>query len=220
VTVTTVDGTSATSSADQFTYAAVEPSPGEVLVEPPEATQGGFKLKGKLNPEHSQTSYYFLYRQADAVECEDLEGCGTKVGEGGPLSGDTQQTVTGEVTGLTAGTEYVYWLIARNAAGAVVRSGNRLTFTARASKANPLGGEEAPRVTAGNGQSGAPIGPGGSSLVSPLVKISKPKVLTRAQKLDRALNLCAKKPRRKRAACRKQARKKYGQGKQRTRTTV
>jgi hypothetical protein len=39
---------------------------------------------------------------------------------------------------------------------------------------------------------------------------AKPKPLTRAQKLSQALKACRKKPKRKRVACEKQARKKYG----------
>jgi hypothetical protein len=39
---------------------------------------------------------------------------------------------------------------------------------------------------------------------------TKPKPLTNAQKLARALKLCAKKPKEQRANCRRQARKKYG----------
>jgi hypothetical protein len=35
------------------------------------------------------------------------------------------------------------------------------------------------------------------------------KTLTKAEKLAKALKVCAKKPKNKRAACRKQARKKY-----------
>jgi hypothetical protein len=40
--------------------------------------------------------------------------------------------------------------------------------------------------------------------------VSSPRRLTRAQKLVRALNACLRKPKRRRAACRKQARKLYG----------
>jgi hypothetical protein len=46
---------------------------------------------------------------------------------------------------------------------------------------------------------------------APLIK-PKPKPLTRAQKLSKALKACARKPKRKRLACVKQARKRYGPG--------
>ena len=108
--------------------AALAASPAKVQIEPAEQTPAGFKLKAKVNPEGSATSYYFIYKQAGEVECEDLEGCGPETPKGGPLTGGTQQEVQAEVTGLTAGTNYVYWLIARNANPEAVRS-QELTFT-------------------------------------------------------------------------------------------
>ena len=108
--------------------AALAASPAKVQIEPAEQTPAGFKLKAKVNPEGSATSYYFIYKQAGEVECEDLEGCGPETPKGGPLTGDTQQEVQAEVTGLAAGTNYVYWLIARNANPEAVRS-QELTFT-------------------------------------------------------------------------------------------
>jgi hypothetical protein len=103
-------------------------SPTEVQTEPAEATPTGFKLQGKLNPNGAPTTYYFIYKQAGAVECEDLEGCGPETTHDGPLTGDTEQEVSpAEVTGLEPDTTYVYWLIARNAHGTAV--GKRLGFT-------------------------------------------------------------------------------------------
>jgi len=57
------------------------------------------------------------------------------------------------------------------------------------------------------------FGPTGNLLPpaeSPPPPKSTPKPLTRAQKLAKALRACAKKPKNKRAACRKQARRQYG----------
>jgi hypothetical protein len=42
---------------------------------------------------------------------------------------------------------------------------------------------------------------------------TKPKALTRAQKLAKALKACKKKPKRERPSCEKQARKLYGRAK-------
>jgi hypothetical protein len=222
VRVETAQGTSSTNPGDQFTYStSAEAVPGEVLVEPAEQTSSGFKLKGKLNPENSPTTYYFIYKLASAVECEDLEGCGPSTTHEGPLTGDTEQEVIpAEVAGLEPNTTYIYWLIARNAKG-TVRS-NELTFTTPPAHARPLGGEEkAPSMetpsTGGDGGgksgiSGTQSGLGGSStsLVPPLVKPVKPTVLTRTQKLAKALSVCKKdKSKRRRAACEKQARKRY-----------
>jgi hypothetical protein len=108
--------------------AALAASPAKVQIEPAEQTPTGFKLKAKVNPEGSATTYYFIYKQAGEVECEDLEGCGPETPKGGPLTGDTQQEVQAEVTGLIPATNYVYWLIARNANPEAVRS-QELTFT-------------------------------------------------------------------------------------------
>jgi len=107
---------------------ALAASPPKVQIEPAEQTPTGFILKATVNPEGSATSYYFIYKQAGAVECEDLEGCGPETPHGGPLTGDTQQNVQAEVTGLEPNTAYVYWLIARNANPEAVRS-RELTFT-------------------------------------------------------------------------------------------
>lgn len=103
-------------------------APPEVQIEPAEQTPVGFKLKAKVNPEGSATTYYFIYKKVGEVECEDLEGCGPSTPQGGPLTGDTPQEVQAEVTGLTPGTTYIYWLIARNASPEAVRS-RELTFT-------------------------------------------------------------------------------------------
>jgi hypothetical protein len=108
--------------------AALAASPAKVQIEPAEQTPTGFKLNAKVNPEGSATTYYFIYKQAGEVECEDLEGCGPETPHGGPLNGDTQQEVQAEVTGLTPGPNYVYWLIARNAFSEDVRSAS-LGFT-------------------------------------------------------------------------------------------
>lgn len=59
---------------------------------------------------------------------------------------------------------------------------------------------------------GSLVQPGGGNLTPSLPKPAvkpKPKSLTRAQKLANALKACRKKPRKKRAGCKSQARKKY-----------
>jgi hypothetical protein len=108
--------------------AALAVSPAKVQIEPAERTSTGFKLKAKVNPEGSATTYYFIYKQAGEVECEDLEGCGPETPKGGPLTGNTEQEVQAEVTGLIPGTNYTYWLIAHNAFSEDVRSAS-LGFT-------------------------------------------------------------------------------------------
>jgi hypothetical protein len=54
-------------------------------------------------------------------------------------------------------------------------------------------------------------GPGNFAFtITPPAPVKPPPPLTRAQKLARALKACARKPRRKRPACRAQAKKRYG----------
>jgi hypothetical protein len=55
---------------------------------------------------------------------------------------------------------------------------------------------------------------GGGNLAAPVSKaVVKPRVLTRAQKLIKALKACKRKPKKQRAACEKQARKQYAPAK-------
>jgi len=185
--------------------------PSEVQTEPAEATSNGFKLKGRLNPENLPTTYYFVYKDT-GLECEDELGCGPTTSVGGPLTGDTQEEVPPiEVTGLDPGQTYHYWLNAINARG--IARGRELTFVA---------GTPAPNTNQTNVKLEAVI-----SLVSPLGAAApptanthpvpsspgattKPTAAKAAQKLSKAMKACGKEPKSKRAACEKQARKKYG----------
>jgi hypothetical protein len=188
-------------------------TPSQVQTEPAEPTANGFKLKGKLNPENSPTTYYFVYKKAGEAECEDLEGCGTRTAEGGPVTGDAQQEVPAvEVTGLVPGQAYIYWLIARNANGTA--RGEELTFTAPIAVAPSEVKTEFP-PPGGSGFLASEL-PGAFLAIAtanasglPAVTKPKAKVLTDAQKLAKALNACDKKPKRQRVGCKKQAEKKY-----------
>jgi hypothetical protein len=111
-----------------FCGSALASSAPVVQIQPAEQTSAGFRLKATVNPEGSPTTYYFIYKKPGEIECEDLEGCGPSTPRGGPLTGDTPQEVQAEVTGLTPGTTYTYWLIASNASPEAVRS-RELTFT-------------------------------------------------------------------------------------------
>jgi hypothetical protein len=126
--------------------AALAASPARVQIEPAEQIPTGFRLKAKVNPEGSATHYYFIYKQPGEVECEDLEGCGPSTPLGGPLTGDTQQEVQAEVTGLTPGQQYTYWLIARNAFSEDVRSAS-LGFTTPLASTPAVESEAASSVT-------------------------------------------------------------------------
>jgi hypothetical protein len=171
--------------------------PSEVVTEPAEATATGFKLKGKLNPDGLPTTYYFEYA---SDTCD--EGCTpTKTAVVGPLTGDTQREVPAvEVTGLTA-REYWYRLVASNGDG--TEGGAVVMFTTL---------PEGPSGQAKQEPKSEPL----ALLVTPLVVTSPPikttakyKPLTKAQKLANALKACESRPKKQRATCKKQARKKY-----------
>jgi len=199
-------------------------APSEVQTEPVVSTVNGVLLKGSLNPGDAPTTYYFVYKDT-ATECEEELGCGPTTATGGPLEGDTQQEVPPlEVTGLTAGETYRYWLVAINAKGAA--RGPELTFQTPI-EGEPVNVEGGPPVTgqSSSGASGplsdpatldAPLGPpsvpapsatGVPSGTSPLVQT--PPKPTAHTKLAAALATCQKKLRSKRAVCERQARRRY-----------
>ena len=136
--------------------------------------------------------------------------------------------------GVTLGEEgeYHYSLSATSAAGSAFRDGG--TFEAPPGGVfEPLGpsaasshsgsGQGQPAVTddgdqpAGSGDSLSSSTPGGGVLGNKGGKAIKPDVLSREQKLAKALKLCEKKPKRQQAGCERLARKKYrmATGKQR-----
>ncbi len=89
------------------------------------------QLGGQANPGGSAT-YYIEYGSPTCT----LNGvpnfawflCASKSAEAGPLTGDSTQTVAPiEVTGLTPGTTYRYWIVAHNANGS--ERGEEALFT-------------------------------------------------------------------------------------------
>jgi hypothetical protein len=126
----------------------------------------------------------------------------------GATPGQLQAATTGEATeptelaltvdALSPGTLYYYTLTATNANGETKSEGT-FTTSAGTAPANPLAQPSTPPLLA----------------IPAIVFPSEPKAkpLTNAQKLAKALKACKKKPRKKRASCQQQARKKYGKGK-------
>jgi hypothetical protein len=185
--------------------------PSEVVTEPAEQTANGFRLKGDLNPGGLPTTYYFTYNTG--FECEEIEGCARETAVVGPLTGDTQQEVPPiEVTGLAPSQTYRYRLVAKNADGTV--RGSLLTFATPPENHNGSGGQSPTQEP----KSEPPL-----PLVTPLiagrpaiglpVETIRTRPLTNAQKLARALRVCEQKPKSKRAACVRHARKEFGQSK-------
>ncbi|MGH2833597.1 MAG: hypothetical protein ACRDK2_12560 [Solirubrobacteraceae bacterium] len=129
---------------------------------------------------------------------------------------------------LRPGEDYNYWVTATNAAGTT--EGHIQRFIAPEEAAQPLNVTAPSTTTNGGGNSGTSstqIGAGGSpapgitphgSQIACLCDCARgchgknvnDKHLTRAQELAKALRACNKKPKSKRAACKKQAHRKFG----------
>lgn len=170
----------------------------------PSAQTGGYSqltptsalISGTVNPNGLPTSYAF--------EIGVYEGPNTQFGvvfSGSPGDSSIPVEVTYPLAGLQPGTTYAYRIAISS--GYIDNQSHTLqgatgTFTTPGLPAvltppRPLAQLPIPAIA-------FPAG------TLPM----KPKKLTRAQKLAEALKACAKKPRRKRAACRHAARKRYG----------
>jgi hypothetical protein len=119
--------------------------------------------------------------------------------------------------------EYDYRVVVTSAAGKA--EGSSHTFVTPEDAVQPLstgtatspparGGRPAASTSgdqpAGSGGSSSSSTPGLKSLGPEVGKTTKLKALTNAQKLSKALKLCAKKPKKQLASCKKQAKKQYG----------
>jgi hypothetical protein len=124
-----------------------------------EVTATSAKLTGKLNPNGASTEYYFEY---GTEECSVItETCGTKTIEGSPLGGITQQPVGPlEVKGLTPGTTYHYWIVAKNAKGGA--HGEQQTFTTEAALPTEVETGPAEEVTATSAKLTGKLNPNGT----------------------------------------------------------
>jgi hypothetical protein len=157
--------------------------------------QAGAVIEGEVNPEGLVTSYEVQYGTGTAYG-SDASGLGTIA----PFT-SAQGTIT-PLVGLTSGTTYHYRIVAHNQAGTSYGQDETFTTsgaaptTAFTSFAIPI----VPLIAV------APVTLPGEE---PLAKVT-PKKLTNKQKLARALKACAKKPKKRRAKCEKQARKSNG----------
>ena len=102
---------------------------------PPEAsgiTRTTAQLSGSLNPEHSETTYYFAYvdEAGYAPEAGDPYSAGTRTATVTAGEGFGDQTAAQPLVGLLPGTTYHYRLVATNQAGTV--AGPDHTFTTAA----------------------------------------------------------------------------------------
>jgi hypothetical protein len=191
--------------ANVLTAQAASSPPSEMVSGPAEATSSGVVLKGKLNPGGPPTTSYFEY---SANTCDESTSCIKQTAPTGPLTGDTQQEVQSvEVTGLIPGTVYSYRLVATNQDG--TEDGPELMFTAP---------RECPLCDAIQEPKSGPfvllVTPLPATAPVPVIKpILVPERLTNAQKLERALRTCRRKPTKRRAICGRQARSRYTRAK-------
>jgi hypothetical protein len=164
-------------------------------------------LNGTVNPENSATEYYFEYSSAPC----GINACGTKTTEHG-LAGTTLGPAAVHVGNLTAATTYHYWIVAINEESGAEHGEERI-FTTESEPPEIKPPKEEPGKEAKT-ESTFPTFQNFTAIVpvpAPKVAAVPPKVkLTRAQQLTRALNACIKRPKKQRAACKRQARKKYG----------
>ena len=94
-------------------------------------TTTGAKLNGTLNPNSSATSYHFEYGT------DTTYGSSTTSAAAGAGAGD--QSVTAELTGLTAGTTYHFRLVADNGTGGVQHGADGVFSTAPGTPVNATG---------------------------------------------------------------------------------
>ena len=149
-------------------------------------TQYEATLSGALDPQGLQTSYHF-----------DI---GADTNYGTQVFGPTivsPSTATLPLQNLQPGTTYHYRLTATNSAGTTY--GTDRTFTTAG--VAPVITQPLTPLLLATPNITFPIEPG----------TTKPKALTNAQKLSKALKQCKKdKNKKKRASCEKEAKKKYG----------
>jgi hypothetical protein len=186
----------------------VPPVPPTVETEQAEGvTLTSAALKGSVNPGGAETRYFFEY---GTVPCGETS-CGTRTEESGPLTGRSSQPAELYIGKLLPGVTYSFWAVGVNEKGTV--HGAPQTFTTKEATAPQEPPQEGtpPPVSVPGPYPGFPIL---TAIVPvPIPKISVPPKKTpptRAQMLAKALRACGKKPHRQRAACVRQAHKRYG----------
>jgi hypothetical protein len=167
------------------------------------------RLNGTINPGGQEPAeYYFEYGTSPCL----AETCGTVATEPSqvPLNGDKAIPVSVRLDNLAPDTAYHYRLVGVNEESGV-EYGEEQTFTTGSVPPSPPGAAPEGAAPESKTPASAPIYP----LLTGLAPVPPPKVHvppppTRAQRLAKALAACGHKPKRKRAACRRQARRKYG----------
>ncbi len=222
VTVETAQGVSVASPGDKFTYG---PSSGPSIesesvsnLTPTDAT-----LEAQIDTEGLSTLYQFQLSSICGGRGACLVMIEYPLPSGLLLGSFIDQSVSLDLNSagvtLRPGDTYSYSVSATSTAGTT--EGSAESFTTPEEGAGPLGamtsapsgtGESAGSSTNSGDQPGVSVS---SSSSTPGVKsvgktVTKLESLTNAQKLSKALNACEKKVKSKRAACEKQAHRKYG----------
>jgi alpha-tubulin suppressor-like RCC1 family protein len=130
VNVSTPDATSALTPLDRFTYAT------PAVVNETESGigrdegEGGVTLEAQIDPEGFETEYGLW------VECEGGCGSAERVGQGRLAAGSVEEQVSVQVSGLSHGRSYRYWVVASNAEGST--TGPARVFTMASSWPGPV----------------------------------------------------------------------------------
>jgi hypothetical protein len=125
---TTVNGTSHPHIARFTITTSSAPAPVATTGGASSVTTSGATVNGTVNPQGSDTTYYFEYGTDTSY--------GTTTTSGSAGAGTTTQSVSADLTGLTASTTYHYRLVATNASGTAY--GSDATFTTLAGAAPPV----------------------------------------------------------------------------------
>lgn len=110
-----VEGSNSGNDVDIFAPQAGEPSPGATTEVASSVVETSATISGRVSPNGTSTTYYFEYGTSPCT----VSTCGTRTSEEGPLTGSIGQAVHAGLSGLTRGTTYHYWLVAKNAHGTV-----------------------------------------------------------------------------------------------------
>jgi hypothetical protein len=171
-----------------------------------EVSTSSATLAGTVGADSEPTHYYFEYGTTPAYEAR------TSLQEVSPGVSDVDVGPE-ELGGLLPNTEYSYRLVAENETGVTEGPGQTFrTAPAAVSTSGPQGGgqEPAQELTQGSSPALATAIGDVAGLAPEQAVASPPRALTDLQKLIKAFKACEKKPRRERAICEKQARRRYG----------
>jgi hypothetical protein len=177
------------------------------------------RISGSADPQGEATALHADFSTVGGEWCE-TEGAQGTPSETAPVDLGSGSAMISEVSvtleGLIPGTKYCARLLARNGSG--TSASQQVEFTTLADASPPL------VATAGGPQLGSSSSTGGG--VAPLPSIASipisaaasastiaPKRLTQHEKLARALQICMRRARSRRARCEQVARRRYGLGK-------